>query len=159
MGRSTLKALRDAYPNMRFLLNTRPLEQWLARRLHNCWPQLADPSIDWLRWLDVWQSCCGIDFGIEGNPSCWHGRAGLAVALPRSLPVKSFGFAACCGGLPYYVQAWNEVHDAVAELAGPEHSLLFQLQASQPWMLSALLGLEDQHDDVGWRRIHAYPRE
>eukprot|EP00928_Gymnodinium_smaydae_P048434 TRINITY_DN32384_c0_g1_i1.p1 TRINITY_DN32384_c0_g1~~TRINITY_DN32384_c0_g1_i1.p1 ORF type:complete len:471 (-),score=75.58 TRINITY_DN32384_c0_g1_i1:60-1472(-) len=152
--RATLEALRDTYPNLRFLLNTRYVEDWLPKRVHNCWPHLANPLQDWHGWLRIYESCCAPRFGDTGNVSCWRGSAGAAVALPPQLPVKSFGYLACCEGLHAYKEAWRGMHNTVLSAIGSSRTVVFDIDRSDPYFLSDALGLGDRHDGAAWRRIH-----
>lgn len=155
---SILRAMRAAYPNLRFILNTRRIDTWLPNRVHNCWPHLVNSQIHWDKYLEVWEQCCDPAFGEGGNVSCWHGEAGDAVALPAQMPVKAFGYLACCRSLSWYQQAWEQVHAAVITIGGPDRVVAFHIEQSDPLVLSDALGLREGHDAAGWRKVHVSPK-
>lgn len=151
---SILKALKAAYPNLRFLLNTRRFESWLVKKVHNCWPTLVDSRADWEKYKQVWHGCCDPTLGPGGNASCWDGEAGDKVILPADLPVKSFGYVACCKSLAIFQEVWQEVHAAVMNIGGPDRTVLFHIDLSDPLVLSSAVGLSAGHDVTGWKKVH-----
>lgn len=152
--RTILESVRDTYPNLVFLLNTRSPDKWVSRRVHNCWPHIQDPAEDWGAWFRVWYNCCGAHHPSGGNQECWQGEAGSKIFMPATLPFKAWVYQVCCEGLKFYTDAWTEMHDTVLEVAGSDRVVTFNIEKDDPRILSDALGLGDQHDSSHWRKIH-----
>lgn len=146
-----LEAVRDAYPNVRFLLNMRHIDAWLAKRVYNCWPNLVNPHEDWGAWSLMWERCCNPPGTF--NEDCWQG-----LVLPPHFPHSStIAYHACCEGVKFYTEAFQETRKIALRVVGAERVLLFNIDHADPRQLSEFMGLEDRYDVSFWRRIHASP--
>ncbi|CAJ1418962.1 unnamed protein product [Effrenium voratum] len=144
--------------------NTCNLQSWLSKRVHNCWPHLAAPGEHWSAWLQIWESCCNPVFGYGGNLSCWTGDSALdlslqpygaqKVVIPGRLNFQDFAYPTCCEGLPFYQEAWRQVHRLLLKVVDSSRRVPFNIAWDDPLRLSQALGLQDSFQAAAWRKIH-----